>query len=73
MRTAGWFCPRPRAEQFGTTAGTGWSYGEIARFSGGDVMVFWVSNRAYKAMDWNMERLDGNLTLGIAERARGPG
>jgi CubicO group peptidase (beta-lactamase class C family) len=53
--------------------GNGWSYGEIARFSGGDVMVFWVSNRAYKAKDWNMERLDGNLTLGIAERARDPG
>jgi len=53
--------------------GNGWSYGEIARFSDDDVMVFWVSNRAYKAKDWNMERLDGNFTLGIAERARDPG
>jgi CubicO group peptidase (beta-lactamase class C family) len=53
--------------------GNGWSYGEIARFSSDDVMVFWVSNRAYKKKDWNIERLDGNLTLGIAERARDPG
>jgi hypothetical protein len=53
--------------------GNGWSYGEIARFPGNGVMVFWVSNHAYKAKDWNMERLGGDFTSGITERARSPG
>lgn len=48
--------------------GNGWSLGVMARFPNQDVMVFWVSNHAYKDGEWNFENLEQELTLGIAER-----
>ena len=48
--------------------GNGWSLGVMARFPNQDVMVFWVSNHAYKDGEWNLENLEQRLTLGIAER-----
>ena len=48
--------------------GNGWSLGVMARFPDQDAMVFWVSNHAYKDGEWNLENLERNLTLGIAER-----
>ena len=48
--------------------GNGWSLGVMARFPGQDAMVFWVSNHAYKDGEWNLENLEQELTLGIAER-----
>jgi CubicO group peptidase (beta-lactamase class C family) len=48
--------------------GNGWSLGVLARFPDQGVMVFWVSNHAYKDGEWNLEKLEQKLTLGIAER-----
>ena len=48
--------------------GNGWSLGIVARFVDQGVMVFWVSNQAYKDGEWNLEELEQELTLGIAER-----
>jgi CubicO group peptidase (beta-lactamase class C family) len=48
--------------------GNGWSLGIMARFPDQDAMVFWVSNHAYKDGEWNLENLERELTLGIAER-----
>ena len=48
--------------------GNGWSLGIVAKFVDRGVMVFWVSNRAYKDGEWNLEDLEQELTLGIAER-----
>ena len=48
--------------------GNGWSFGFMARFLDQDAMVFWVSNHAYKEGEWNLEELEQDLTLGIAER-----
>ena len=48
--------------------GNGWSLGIVARFVDQGVMVFWVSNQAYKDGEWNLEGLEQELTLGIAER-----
>ena len=48
--------------------GNGWSLGVMARFPDQDAMVFWVSNHAYKDGEWNLEKLEQKLTLGIAER-----
>ena len=48
--------------------GNGWSLGVMAMFPDQDVMVFWVSNHAYKDGEWNLEDLEQKLTLGIAER-----
>ena len=48
--------------------GNGWSLGVLARFPDQDAMVFWVSNHAYKDGEWNLEKLEEGLTLGIAER-----
>jgi CubicO group peptidase (beta-lactamase class C family) len=48
--------------------GNGWSLGIMARFPDQGAMVFWVSNHAYKDGEWNLEDLEQELTLGIAER-----
>jgi CubicO group peptidase (beta-lactamase class C family) len=48
--------------------GNGWSLGVMARFPDQDAMVFWVSNHAYKDGEWNLENVEQELTLGIAER-----
>ncbi len=49
--------------------GNGWSLGILARFPDRGAMVFWVSNHAYNDGEWNLEKLEQKLTLGIAERA----
>ncbi|MEV4896737.1 serine hydrolase domain-containing protein [Nonomuraea sp. NPDC055795] len=49
--------------------GNDWSFGEYARFTGRRVMVFWITNQAYSTGRWNLENLNGKLTLGLAERA----
>src|ERR687894_90853 len=48
--------------------GNGWSLGIVSRFVDQGVMVFWVSNHAYKDGEWNLENVEQELTLGIAER-----
>ena len=48
--------------------GNGWSFGVMARFPDQDTVVFWVSNHAYKCGEWNLEKQEQELTLGIAER-----
>lgn len=48
--------------------GNGWSLGIMARFPDQGAMVFWVSNHAYKDGEWNLENLEQELTLGIAQR-----
>jgi CubicO group peptidase (beta-lactamase class C family) len=48
--------------------GNGWSLGVMARFPDQDAMVFWVSNHANKDGEWNLENVEQELTLGIAER-----
>jgi CubicO group peptidase (beta-lactamase class C family) len=50
--------------------GNGWSYGELTRLPERRAMVFWISNR-YRGDGWNLERLGGELTGGIAERLTG--
>lgn len=46
--------------------GNGWSLARYARFLDKDLMVFWVTNRAYGK--WNFDRLEATLTLGTADR-----
>ena len=48
--------------------GNGRSLGVVARFLDQGAMVFWVSNHAYKDGEWNLEKQQRELTLGIAER-----
>lgn len=50
--------------------GNDWSFGDFARFLDAGVMVFWISNHAYKDGEWNLEELNGKLTPGIADRIR---
>lgn len=53
--------------------GNGWSFGVIARLLPQRVMVFWVSNHAYQAGRWNLERQESSMTFGLAQRAVGRG
>jgi CubicO group peptidase (beta-lactamase class C family) len=61
-----------RAADHGSVAwhngGNGWSFGVLTRFLDQDVMVFWVSNQAYRKGKWNLEKLEPKLTLGVADR-----
>ncbi|WP_066367592.1 serine hydrolase domain-containing protein [Herbidospora mongoliensis] len=45
--------------------GNDWSYGMFARFPAKDVMVFWISNQAYRTGKWNLEDINNKLTLGL--------
>jgi CubicO group peptidase (beta-lactamase class C family) len=49
--------------------GNGWSFGVIARVLRSRTLVFWVSNHAYRAGRWNLERRQTSLTLGLANAA----
>ncbi|MEU5895129.1 serine hydrolase domain-containing protein [Streptomyces venezuelae] len=53
--------------------GNDWSLATAAEYRRGRVMVFWVSNHAYRKGKWNLE--DGQLELsgGVAERVRRSG
>ena len=65
----GWVVsPTDEGRIFWHDGGNGWSLGVMARFPDQDAMVFWVSNHAYKDGEWNLENLEEELTLGIAER-----
>jgi CubicO group peptidase (beta-lactamase class C family) len=48
------------------TGGNGWSFGVVARVLRSGVAVFWVSNHAYQAGRWNLERRDRTLTFALA-------
>ncbi|WP_157521813.1 serine hydrolase domain-containing protein [Herbidospora cretacea] len=45
--------------------GNDWSYGDFARFLDRDVMVFWITNQAYRTGEWNLEDLNGEITVGL--------
>jgi CubicO group peptidase (beta-lactamase class C family) len=45
--------------------GNDWSFGEFARFPDKRVMVFWITNQAYRAGAWNLEAINSKLTLGL--------
>lgn len=49
--------------------GNDWSLGRYTRLLDQRVMVFWISNNAYRTARWNLEDLDRSLTLGLAQRA----
>jgi CubicO group peptidase (beta-lactamase class C family) len=50
--------------------GNGLSFGALARSLDSDVMVFWISNQAYRNRTWNLEELEPELTLGLLGRVR---
>ncbi|MFE6410128.1 serine hydrolase domain-containing protein [Streptomyces sp. NPDC057837] len=50
--------------------GNDWSLGLLSRSLRDDVLVFWVSNHAYRDGKWNLEDQAEALTLGIADRVR---
>ncbi|MFI0367871.1 serine hydrolase domain-containing protein [Actinomadura sp. 1N219] len=50
--------------------GNDWSFGEFARFPDHRVMVFWITNHAYRDGKWNLEEQNTELTLGIEKHAR---
>ena len=53
--------------------GNDWSLGLLSRFLRDGVLVFWVSNQAYRDGEWNLEDHAEELTLGIAQRVRAEG
>jgi hypothetical protein len=53
--------------------GNGWSLGLLSRSLRDGVLVFWVSNHAYRDGKWNLEDQAQALTLGIADRVRAEG
>ncbi len=53
--------------------GNDWSLGLVSRSLRDGVLVFWVSNHAYRDGKWNLEDQAEELTLGIAERVRAEG
>ncbi|MFH8491208.1 serine hydrolase domain-containing protein [Streptomyces longisporoflavus] len=50
--------------------GNDWSLATVAEFRREGILVFWVSNQAYKKGKWNLEDDQMKLTHGIAERLR---
>lgn len=50
--------------------GNEWSSGRVARFLDDGTLVFWISNAATRAGEWDLPALDRELTTGIAERVR---
>lgn len=50
--------------------GNDWSFGEFAGFPDQRVMVFWISNDAYREGRWNLDEQNAELTFGIESRAR---
>ncbi|WP_328868800.1 beta-lactamase family protein [Streptomyces sp. NBC_00287] len=53
--------------------GNDWSLGLLSRSLRDDVLVFWISNHAYRDGKWNLEDRAEALTLGIADRVRAEG
>ncbi|MGV9451538.1 serine hydrolase domain-containing protein [Streptomyces sp. NPDC003635] len=50
--------------------GNDWSLGLLSRSLRDGVLVYWVSNHAYRDGKWNLEDKAEALTLGIADRVR---
>ncbi|MEU3792533.1 serine hydrolase domain-containing protein [Streptomyces fructofermentans] len=50
--------------------GNDWSLGLLSRSLRDGVLVFWVSNHAYRKGKWNLEDQAQELTLGVADRVR---
>ncbi|SEH03159.1 CubicO group peptidase, beta-lactamase class C family [Nonomuraea solani] len=60
----------PRSEHGRVTehdGGNDWSFGEFARFPDKGVMVFWITNQAYREGKWNLEDINGELTPGLVQ------
>jgi hypothetical protein len=53
--------------------GNGWSLAILARSPRDGVLVYWVSNHAYRDEKWNLEDRAETLTQGIADRVRAEG
>ncbi|WP_399889405.1 serine hydrolase domain-containing protein [Streptomyces sp. BBFR51] len=53
--------------------GNGWSLALLGRTLRDDVLVFWVSNHAYRHGRWNLEDRAETLTQGIVDRVRAEG
>ncbi|MGW0915419.1 serine hydrolase domain-containing protein [Streptomyces sp. NPDC002784] len=50
--------------------GNDWSLGLVSRSLRDGVLVFWISNHAYREGRWNLEEQAEALTLGVADRVR---
>ncbi|WP_235882288.1 serine hydrolase domain-containing protein [Streptomyces apricus] len=53
--------------------GNDWSLAYLTRSLRDDVLVYWVSNHAYRDGKWNLEDQAEELTKGIADRVRAEG
>ncbi|MFE9680842.1 serine hydrolase domain-containing protein [Streptomyces sp. NPDC006285] len=53
--------------------GNVWSLGLVSRSLRDGVLVFWISNHAYRDGRWNLEEQAEALTVGIADRVRAEG
>ncbi|MEU9188423.1 serine hydrolase domain-containing protein [Streptomyces sp. NPDC048484] len=53
--------------------GNDWSLGLLSRSLRDGVLVFWISNHAYRDGKWNLEDQAEALTVGIADRVRAEG
>lgn len=53
--------------------GNDWSLGLLSRSLRDGVLVFWISNHAYRDGRWNLEDQAEELTVGIADRVRAEG
>ncbi|ULR48124.1 serine hydrolase domain-containing protein [Streptomyces deccanensis] len=53
--------------------GNDWSLGLLSRSLRDGVLVFWISNHAYRDGRWNLEDQAEALTVGIADRVRAEG
>ncbi|MBD9726350.1 serine hydrolase [Streptomyces caniscabiei] len=53
--------------------GNDWSLGLLSRSLRDGVLVFWISNHAYREGRWNLEDQAEELTVGIADRVRAEG
>ncbi|GAQ66959.1 serine hydrolase domain-containing protein [Streptomyces scabiei] len=53
--------------------GNDWSLGLLGRSPADGVLVFWISNQASRAGEWNLEDVAQELTLGLVERVRAEG
>ena len=51
--------------------GNGWSFGLVGHLPKAAATVFWISNQAYRAGQWNLEDVAEPLTLGLSEAVRG--
>jgi CubicO group peptidase (beta-lactamase class C family) len=68
----GWVIMRTRDGRVAWhNGGNGLSFGVFTRSLDSDVMVFWISNQAYRKRTWNLEELEPELTLGLLGRVRG--